>query len=241
MNKIDTNLSILIAAVKAAKGKAVSELSPKEAHAVAFFCGVYPVELVDNKLKYKKTSSEVALSVSFVWANSFIRARVLDKETGFNANSAHFFYDTELPEFKEAGILECLEAYPEELLVPNKPATGYETFSRIRKKARGSNNHSAEIAKMLASITVDQLYHVPLTEQANFVITELKLSKDKDKFLETVALIVPFISQNIDLTVETTKVKRINYKDEFNIDKGQLTTVMYWASQGIYLNNRTVE
>lgn len=242
MNNIDTNLSKLISTVKAAKGKSVSELSPIEAHAVAFFCGVYPVELVSGKLKYKKTASEVALSVSFVWANSFIRARVLDKETGFVANSAHFFYDIELPEFKEASILECLDAYPEQLLIPNKPATGYETLPRIKKPARNKpSNHTAEIVKMLANITIDQIYEVPQSEQASFVIKELSMSEGTQKFLNLISSFVPFISQTLDLTVETCKVKRINYTDEFDIGKGPLVTVMYWASQGIYLNSRTVE
>ena len=244
----ERNLSTLIALVKRTKNKALSELSSQEKHAVAFFCNVYPLELVNGKLKYNRNAKQTGLSVSYVWANSIVKSCKNLTQTGFTANSAHIYFDEPLPEFKEASVSECLEEYPETLLVPTHQSTGYEHLPRISKETKEpvkSNNISFTIASIFQEIALYSRFRKEeRPEYIDFIMNEI--NHDKLLYLELVGkleTVLPGLSQGIELYDTDVIFKRINY-DETKHDlpiKNKLGIVMIWAKQGIYLNSRSIK
>jgi hypothetical protein len=226
------NLATLVAIVKKLKFKSVSELTTLEAHAAAFFCNTYPLAFIDNKLKYDKTSKQVGLSISYIWANKLIKTLNPVDTKGFTANSVHIFEDQPLPHFPTASVKEALLAYPNQLLIPMHQLTEYESLPRIQKSKPEPSK------KLLASILLEVYLHCKYPENTpnyiKFILNEIHLKQDDFKDLLTKFPDLPCLK---DISLEGTDqlFTRTTYKEEHNLNISPLATIIIWARQGIFI------
>lgn len=241
---ISENLKTIIKLAKNADGKCVSELTPDEAHAVAFCSEFRPAAYTEAGIvKYNKEEKFVTLSPSYIAMRKIINS-VGDKIVGFKADSYHVFADQELPVFKEGNVRVALELYPEEKFIPPKRCE-YDHLPRLQRKDTGFPYTKDEVLLGIAS-TIAQVHlcleknlEMPLILQS----AHKAMLNDWDQFFKIIgavglARLLPTF-ENSEVFGEGS-FGTVDY-DALKSPHSYLATFLFMVSKGIVLKYRRKE
>ncbi|URC22501.1 hypothetical protein KAMAJI_00730 [Serratia phage vB_SmaM-Kamaji] len=239
---------------KSCKKKLISTLSQKEVHSVML---LGHVALIGKDSAGRDTQSMVkgdraVLCPNERYARSFTKALSLPGK-GFSRDSYHVYLDDPtIPQFKYAESLqEVLDAYPHELLILDRSGEDnsngkplYVPTELLNKDVKSDEVDIVKARRRITRMLQDMQYYLmykdePRPPNVAFIIKEF-LTYPID-YTDSSAKLLP----GFDITkalqgeeIEETKYPRINDKDKLDTFTNRRTSVIYWASLGIYLNSK---
>lgn len=223
----------IMALARSADQKKLSELTELEQHAVMFLGEYFPAIWDKGKIKYNNKAKETSLAYSYVEMNKVLK--YLDPNAkGHTSNFYHVIVDTHI-DFPEANILEALEKYPNQLLIPFK--TGkfdhlpHIQYQNTLEYVRVPQVCASVIAQLVASIKLKEVTQ----DEARIILV---IQRREEEFIKLARIVGQ--SDNVEIVlgfdpiVEHPKKGSLTY-EESNSKVSYLATYLYLSDKGVFL------